>query len=684
MAPPKSAGGGPPSFRTAAAAAGIKLRQQRQQAQLQQQQLFSMPMQQQMLQAPPGYALVPIPPAPPIVANAAATRPSSARPSFQCKWAGCRAAESARPTFGTQHYCYNCCRPKSQAMSPPSDEMAERYKNSQLTQQQQQPQQQQQQQQQQQRQPSGPAGSFPNGTVGQPAATPLTPAQKRAAKRARQRQAKSTPQSQASETTAPNASPAAKAAAAVKDLLEQPPPAASKSISEEVFPAKAPTGKKVELTALTKERALKLAELAQLVINSIQAEYSPAPPAPTPPTSTPTEQEEKLGEEADQLLNEILAKGGSASLENTRSLQQAEAALSTTTKTLLTFRSEGADENDPILKQLTERQRQQKESVERMKRGAPSLAAQKEALLVGKQKLLERQTLTNDRVALGKQAAKERASIRDDLLVQMTGIITELEQECDDAVASLETAHDLRNSTRKEVLLRALERCDEKTSQLEDVEFHDADEEALEAEKERDAANDAAREQQLINNRLQEQLQKLQAATQQADTQPVSGTDAPEQQQQPDPSTKKTLELLAASEKLLEESGLGVKDLPEAPDEPPSAEMLRELHQAWCMLEAVSLQPNAVITFNQLGLSPASLEAVFGPAWDRVRATLYSCQEVPPDQTFVPRKLAALVRIQLVRMAAKHRQVHSQDSEAMDEAYETVKQATTTRPSPYA
>ena len=688
MAPPKTAGGkGPPSYRTAAAAANLHQRRLQQQQQQMGQQFIQVPAQQ-MMHAPPGFALVPIQqaPPPPVVVNAAVQSPTQAKQSFQCTWKGCRAAEQARPTYEPQHYCHSCCRPKSQAMSPPADKTAQRYLHQQQQQQQQQPQQQQ------------PASAVPGSGELQ-----LTTAQKRAAKRARQRQARQTKQSPPAQTTtgnsnagtAPastlpkNASAAAKTAAAVRDLQEQPSPAPSKSITEEVFPAKQPTGKRVELTAAAKERALKLSELAQLVINSIQAEYSPALPLPAPPTSTPEEREERLDKEADRLLNEVLAKGGSASLENTRSLQQAEAALATTTKTLLTFRNEGAAEDDPILVQLTERQKLQKESVERLKRGAPSLAAQKEALLVGKQKLLERQTLLGDRITAGKQAAKERAATRDDLLVQMTNIISELEEECDAAGAQLEEAHDHKSAERKATLQRALERCDERTCQLEDVEFHDADEEALEAEKERDAANQAAREQQVINTKLQEQLLRLQSAAQQAQ----AGTAAPEappageaatNEHQQDAKTKRALELLAASEKNLEDSNLGVKNLPDVLDEPPSEGMLQELHLAWCMLEAVSLQPNAVVTFNQLGLKPASLEIIFGPAWETVRSALYSNEEIPPDQTFVPRKVAALLRIQLSRMAAKHRQVHAHDNGLMDQAHQTVQQAASTRGSPYA
>ena len=157
--------GKPPSFRTAAAAASIAQRQQ--QLQLQQAQMF---------QAPPGFALVQLQPPPPpamVAADATVSRP---RKQFLCRWQSCAAARSGRPTFGEQHYCFSCCRPKGLAMSPPADKAIATP--------------QQQQQQQQQAKPRGSGGVSVLKTVPGAEPQPQTPAQKRAAKRARQRLAR--------------------------------------------------------------------------------------------------------------------------------------------------------------------------------------------------------------------------------------------------------------------------------------------------------------------------------------------------------------------------------------------------------------------------------------------------------------------------------------------------------------
>ena len=541
MSPPKSAK--PPSYRTAAAAASLNQRRMQQQLQQQAQQIIQLPMQQQMIplqqqmmQGPPGYALVQIPPPPatPIVANAGVARPKTAA-SFQCRWMGCRAAHTSRPTLGNLPHCFSCLRPKNQALSPPAGKVA--------PQQQQQPQlQQQQPQQQQQATTSAPIPTWSLGCT----APALTPAQKRAAKRSRQRQAKAaqTPAAAASQETAPKASAphqslAAKAAAALEQVTsaaEQPAPRPEGSLTDEVTKAflndKDSPGKRVLVSQQLQDNVAQMSHLASLVLKSLQAEFLPTLPT-TPPDETDQQKEDKLKSAAETLLDDTLAKQGSASLSNSKALQKAEAELATTTRALQPLLDSGLPPTDQILTLLTQKKTAQEQAITKLKTGAPSMAAQKVALAVGKQKLLEQLTLSTDRAETGKTAARERMNVRDQLLIQLTGFIDQVSEAADKADMELRSLHERRVELRQQALQKAIDLCGQREAALEEeaVVFMDAHETATVTEQERDAALASADQQQALTSQLQQQLARFQQAAEAA-TAGVAQQQQQHQQQQ--------------------------------------------------------------------------------------------------------------------------------------------------------
>ena len=174
------------------------------------------------------------------------------------------------------------------------------------------------------------------------------------------------------------------------------------------------------------------------------------------------QKEHRLREAAGTLLDSTLAKEGSASLSKSQALQKAEAELAATTRALQPLLDAGLPLDDQIVKLLNEKQATQTAAITKLKAGAPSVAAQKVALAVGKQKLLEQQTLLADRVTNGKKAARERMNVRDQLLVQITSFIDQLAGAADAADGELARAHDDRAAQRKQTLQKAIELCSER------------------------------------------------------------------------------------------------------------------------------------------------------------------------------------------------------------------------------
>ena len=473
----------------------------------------------------------------------------------------------------------------------------------------------------------------------------LTQAQKRAAKRQRQRQARSELQ-QAPEPASPDEapsklSPAAKAAAAVERIEAQEYTATDssggpKDVATEVFQQKKAGGTRYQLGADFLEKIKQLPELGKLIVESLHSEFMPASlPAETPTTTEKAGQnlelsrQAKLRSQAEDALNEVLAKQGSSSLATTRTLQQAEAALATTTRTLAALQDGDPPEDDPILKSLLARAAAQKQTVERLKRGAPSLAAQRDALAVGKQRLMEQITLLADRVSTGRAAAQGRASVRDKLLIQMTAIIDSLGAAADEAHASLQEAHLDKNARRKLVLQKALELAEDKAVALDDVEFCDADD-SLEAEQERDAAINNAAEQQAINTRLQQQLLQLQKAATEAQQQPQQ-----QQQQQPIPAeeaqaaTDWAMEFPAAEEQVPKWVG--------TPDEQQTPLLLRLL----TLWQAAKFSSLPRMTFAQLQIPPWFAHRLVG---DDIWAACWQGRAADvTDAMTVPHKLLTIL-----------------------------------------
>ena len=533
MPPPKSSNAKPPSFRTAAAAASIKQRQQ----QLQMQQQMQM-QQAQMFQAPPGYALVPLqqpPPPTPVFSNANVSRPSAAV-SFQCRWVNCRAAQSNRPTLGDLPHCYSCLRPKGQAMSPPADKVAPQQQVLTV---------------QTREVPAPTRASAPHQKPVRSAVPgaelPQTPAQRRAAKRARQRLARANEQEVTNGSTPANLSPAAKAAAALKEVtakVETPTERPAGSLTAEVFKDKKDAAKKIHVEQQVQDDLARLSHLATLVVQSLQGEYLPAPPT-TPEGESAAQKELRLREAATAMLDGTLEKQGSASLANPLALQKAEAELSVTNRALQPLLDSGLSQDDQVVKLLREKQTSQMAAISKLKAGAPSVAAQKVALAVGKQKLLEQQTLLADRVAKGKKAAQERMNVRDQLLAQLTSFLDQLSEATDAADSALAAAHDARTEQREQTLHKALELCAERELALEDVVFHDTQDSAPTAtktEQERDAAKAVATEHQAITQNLQQQLAQLQQAASAATQQ-----DNLQQQQQQQQAAAASAEAAAAT-----------------------------------------------------------------------------------------------------------------------------------------
>ena len=146
------------------------------------------------------------------------------------------------------------------------------------------------------------------------------------------------------------------------------------NITAEVFNDKAKKGNRYQPPRGVAERAQKMTELAQLVVLSLQGEYIPAA------EDLPEDKlREALIKEADNKLQTALQYPGATSLTSAKTLQEAEAALASTTRSLDALLSGGVTEDDPIAASLLLRQQQQRTAVEKLKKGAPTRAAQKEA-----------------------------------------------------------------------------------------------------------------------------------------------------------------------------------------------------------------------------------------------------------------------------------------------------------------
>ena len=76
---------------------------------------------------------------------------------------------------------------------------------------------------------------------------------------------------------------------------------------------------------------------------------------------------------------------------------------------------------------------------------------------MGKQKLLEQQTLSTDRAEAGKKAARERMNVRDQLLVQITGFIDQISDAADKADVELRRKHEGKVALRQQTLQRAID-----------------------------------------------------------------------------------------------------------------------------------------------------------------------------------------------------------------------------------
>ena len=145
------------------------------------------------------------------------------------------------------------------------------------------------------------------------------------------------------------------------------------------------------------------------------------------------------------------------------------------------------------------------------------MAAQKGALAVGRDLLLEQLTLDDDRAAVGKKTAQERMNVRDQLMLQMTAFIDQLSAVADQTDGLLEALHKEKAALRQRTLQKAIDLCTLRESALEDVVFLDANEEATTVtEQQRDEAEATVTEQQEVTAKLQKQLAAFQTSYQQA------------------------------------------------------------------------------------------------------------------------------------------------------------------------
>ena len=317
---------------------------------------------------------------------------------------------------------------------------------------------------------------------------------------------------------------------------------------------------------------------------------------------------------------------------------------------------------------------------------------------MARQRLQEQLTLLDDRAAAGRAAAAERAKVRDELLVQMTQFITDLEEASDAAAAALREAHEAKAQRKTATLQRSLELCDEKEQALDDHEFMDAeDERTLESEREAEAQRLVAQEQQSINSKLQNQLklfkdeatkqvqleaaacanaearaaeasaavtaandqvrlQQQQLQQQQQAAAALAATAAQQQQQQQAEATATAAETAPTSqapewwaEFLKEEArvattGPSIADLP-ATYPQPQKECLQALDVAWRVLETVQLQHDRVLTFTEIGLSTTQCAELLGGVW----AKMYSNHPIP---AVMPRILASYLFRALQQLAA--------------------------------
>jgi hypothetical protein len=239
----------------------------------------------------------------------------------------------------------------------------------------------------------------------------------------------------------------------------------------------------------------------------------------------------------------------------------------------------------------------------------------------------------------------------------MTAIITDLEEAGELAAQDLREAHEKKNTRRKAVLQRALELCDDRTLELEETEFHDADmEDTLEAEKERDAATKEASEQHLINAKLNEQLQQLQAAAAKAvatPPAPAAGGKAGGETQQQSPSQWSDYMLDFPAEEA---------DVPKLAG-PPTAEQAEMLARLYALLQAPSFGGALpALTFGLLGAPPWFIHRLVGDTiWHACWGDRHG---VIDDDFMVPAKLLNIVRHVVMTMAAQIQQTEQDRQQA--------------------
>ena len=654
-----------PSFRTAAAAANLKQRQQQVAAAMMAQ---CQPCAQQVV-APPGYALVPLQQQP-VVANATAFNPQTQNTvQFQCKRKACKAAQQRRPTFGTQQYCFHCFTPKAQALSPPLAETVEWARAQKSPSQSQRPQQ-----------------SATADTQPAPSGAPPAPANARAARRQRQKQAKAAANKQqggnqhAAPSPAPSA-PAARAAAAVaaldqaRDPLNQGNLLTKGEISAEVFADKKAKGKRYPLQAELVSGVKQLTELATLITDSLGAEYLP---------HTLPADEAALQRDADEELSVVLSKSRS-SLETLGTLQQAETALRSTKESLLALQRGGATEQDPILKQLNARAKEQEKKVLALQRDAPSVATQREAHAGARQSLKEKLPLLEDAEQKGSDAATLRAQNRATLLAQLAETFTNLQDAAEEAVTTLAASHSARLERKKKVLTLAMATCDEKAEHLveEDEEFLDIDDTAAmtATENELEDAKEA-------NKRLCAKVNQLQGAVQQALAAQASQTPLQQPLLQPAPSAPSSgssgsaevvrpqaAEAPAVAARKAEDTRLAgiTVDHRQLPALPPAApEFIPKLERAWHLLELCQFHHTELHpSWEQLGLSNEECAGLLGCLWEKLYFVNDQWVILQPPEP-IPRKVASLLHLALRKLASERGTLDEQAAGAARQGAQTA------------
>ena len=350
------------------------------------------------------------------------------------------------------------------------------------------------------------------------------------------------------------------------------------------------------------------------------------------PQQTAKSVEDEAKEQLAQVLN-----AQKSPLAAIGTLQLEEAALGGVEQSIIAMRTAGNADTDVILAQLLDRRTSLAKRVQELKAGAPSVATQREALAVAKQKLREKASLLDDATAKGEAAAVERAQNRSFLLAEMRNLLDALEEHSEEAVVKLTEAHTTKVKRKRGVLDKAVEACDAKLEKLEEEDFLE-----LEDDTGTTPTEDALQGAVDANRKLSQQVSQLQAAAA-----AHAAATAATQEAAAAAANRASAESMALDP--LDDLELDSALLPTLP--PPEQAAVPILERAWYILQMLRYAVNVPISYDALGIPLEDCRQIVGTQWAKV----YPAAE-PSAADAVPPPVLALISDALDKLGQQFEQ----------------------------